>query len=145
MNRRAPAFAFTWGLSSRCRAAPKLQPTLPWHPACWLDALFPTTVQYKKSTVHPNGALSTQNPEAESALPASSSSDPAADMPAWGTYSSVTTTTMISDTYVQNPSSSNVLVIDQSELAFAIRKCDAGRGDLCQQNEFGKKSGQGAW
>jgi hypothetical protein len=52
---------------------------------------------------------------------------------------------MISDTYGQNPSLSNDLVIDQSALVFTLRECNAGRDDLCQQIECGTKSGQGAW
>ena len=108
-------------------------------------------LQNKDSTEHPNGAISTQKPEADLALPAPSTSRdsrPVVDMLTCqhvAPYSSVTTTTMISDTYVPNPSLSIGLVIDQSALVFTLREYNAGRGDLCQQNEFGAKSGQGAW
>ena len=52
---------------------------------------------------------------------------------------------MISDSYVENLSSSSDLVTDQSSFVLNLREYNAGRGDLCQQTEFGTKSDQGAW
>ena len=52
---------------------------------------------------------------------------------------------MISDSYVENLSSSSDLVTDQSSFVLNLREHNAERGDLCQQTEFGTKSDQGAW
>lgn len=83
--------------------------------------------------------LSTQQPEVESVLSAPSSSGLAvdSDMPAHSAYSSTTTATIVSDTYVQSPFLTNDPVIDQSALILIIRNYGGGRGDLFQQTELG--------